>query len=152
MTAVSGLRVRRQGFCRRRERGQSMVEFSLVLLPFMVLLMGVFDLGRGIYMYNGASEAAREIARSASVDIQKNAAIGQSSETRGVINTQKRLVPGLTDSGITIGCVDVLDVASRCQPGNYVRVRISVPYSPVTPLLGLVGPIDLVSVSHIEIS
>jgi Flp pilus assembly protein TadG len=137
---------------RAREAGQSLVEFSLVLIPFMLLLMGVFDLGRGIYMYNGASQAAREIARSASVDIQKGAAVGQSSDTQDVKATQKALVPGLKDSGIQITCVDVLDVSTRCQPGNYVRVRVSLQYTPVTPLLGLVGPFDLVAVSHIEIS
>ena len=32
-------------------------------IPFLILLMGVFDLGRGIYTMNGTSEAAREITR-----------------------------------------------------------------------------------------
>lgn len=137
---------------RRREAGQSLVEFSLVLIPFMLLLMGVFDLGRGIYMYNGASQAAREIARSASVDLQKGASVGNSSDTRDVKATQKALVPGLKDSGIQITCVDVLDASTQCRPGNFVRVRVSIQYTPVTPLLGLVGPFDLVAVSHIEIS
>jgi Flp pilus assembly protein TadG len=134
------------------ETGQSLVEFSLVLIPFMLLLMGVFDLGRGIYMYNGASQAAREIARSASVDLWKGATVGNSSETQAVKATQKALVPGLKDSGIQISCVDVLDAPKTCMPGNYVRVRISIQYTPVTPLLGLVGPFDLVAVSHLEIS
>jgi Flp pilus assembly protein TadG len=134
------------------EAGQSLVEFSLVLIPFMLLLMGVFDLGRGIYMYNGAAQAAREIARSASVDIWKGATVGNSSETQAVKATQKALVPGLKDSGIQISCVDVLDAPKTCQPGTYVRVRISIPYTPVTPLLGLVGPFNLVAVSHLEIS
>ena len=145
-------RVRRPS--REAESGQSLVEFSLVLLPFLLLLMGIFDLGRGIYTYNAASQAAREIARSASVDLQKGAALGQSADTRAVKATQRQLVPGLADGGITIDCVDVRDEEPRrtCLPGDYVRVRVSVPYTPVTPLLGQLGPFDLVSVSHIEIA
>lgn len=144
------------------EQGQSLVEFSLVLIPFLLLLMGIFDLGRGIYTYNGASQAAREIARSASTDLQKNAALGRSSDTRAVKETQKQLVPGLTDSGIVIDCVDIQDNPPDrpradgqgvvCLPGDFVRVRVTVPYSPVTPLLGLFGPFQIVSVSHIEIA
>lgn len=141
---------------RERQRGQTLVEFALVLIPFLLLLMGIFDLGRGIYTYNSASQAAREIARSASVDFQRGAtSIGGSSETNNIVNTQKRLVPGLTDGGISISCVDVQDnpVTGRgCRAGDFARVRISVSYSPVTPLLGLTGPFDLVSVSHVEIT
>ena len=137
------------------ERGQSLPEFALVLIPFLLLLLGLFDLGGGIYTYNAVSQAAREIARSASVDFQNGASsLGTSAQTIQVKNTQKKLVPGLKDSGIQISCVDIEDapVGTGCGPGDFVRVRISVTYSPVTPLLGLTGPFDLVSVSHIEIS
>jgi hypothetical protein len=143
---------------RARQSGQTLVEFALVLIPFLLLLMGIFDLGRGIYTYNAASQAAREIARSASVDFQRGASSpGTSTETIKIINTQKRLVPGLTDAGISISCVSIqdgpLDPPERgCRAGDFVRVRISVGYSPVTPLLGLTGPFDLVSVSHVEIT
>ncbi len=47
--------------------GQGLVEFAIVIPVFLVILMGVVDLGRGIYMYNGVAEAAREIARVTSV-------------------------------------------------------------------------------------
>jgi Flp pilus assembly protein TadG len=138
---------------RESEHGQSLVEFSLVLIPFLLLLMGIFDLGRGIYAFNGASQAAREIARSASTDLQKNAQLGESDDTRAVKATQRRLVPGLTESGIEIDCVDIQDNPPNraCLPGDFVRVRVTVPYSPVTPLLGLFGPFSIVSVSHLEI-
>ena len=49
------------------ERGQGLVEFALVLPIFLMLLLGVFDLGMAIYRMNGTSQAAREIARAASV-------------------------------------------------------------------------------------
>ena len=138
---------------RSGERGQSLPEFALVLIPFMLLLLGIFDLGRGIYMYNSAAEAAREIARVASVDRQNGYAVGASPDTTSMKALQRRLVPGLTAGGITVSCVDIHDVAkSECRPGQFVRVRVAVDYSPITPLLGLTGPYNLVAVSHIEIA
>ena len=81
-----------------RSRGQSLVEFSLVVVPFVFIMMGIFDLGRGIYMMNGTAEAAREIARVTSVHsgCPLNAVscdLGSSTETANVVATQRRLVP-----------------------------------------------------------
>jgi Flp pilus assembly protein TadG len=50
---------------RGRDEGQALVEFSIAIIVFLLLLMAVFDFGRGIYMYNGVSEAARDVARCA---------------------------------------------------------------------------------------
>ena len=44
---------------KRRDRGQALVEFSLILIPFLWILMGIVDLGRGVYIYNGVNQAAR---------------------------------------------------------------------------------------------
>ena len=51
----------------RGERGQGLVEFSLAVTVFLALIMGVVDLGRVVYQYNGGAEAARELARVTSV-------------------------------------------------------------------------------------
>src|SRR5262249_32157684 len=45
------------------ERGQAMVEFALILIPFFLLVLGILDWGRGIYAANVLSNAAREAAR-----------------------------------------------------------------------------------------
>jgi Flp pilus assembly protein TadG len=133
-----------------RGDGQALVEFSLALIVFLVLLMGVFDLGRGIYMYNGVSEAAREIARVTSV--YPGTTLGSSSQTAAVVATQKGLVPNLGDP--TFSCVDIDDsaVSGSCPVGMRVKVRVVAPYSPVTPLLGLLGTWDLASTSSVTIS
>jgi Flp pilus assembly protein TadG len=148
---------------RRRSGGQALVEFSLVLIPFMWLLLGVVDLGRGIYTYNGVAQAAREIARADSVhacDVDPtNCTVGTSSQTTAVVATQKGLVPGLGGAGasITFACTDASDtvVAGVCggDPNKdyYVRVTVSVPFSVVTPLLSMVAPRTITSVSHIQI-
>src|SRR5262245_25560274 len=95
-----------------RSRGQSLVEFSLVIIPFTFLIMGIFDLGRGIYMMNGTAEAAREIARVTSVhsgcpqNPPPSCDMGSSANTAEVVATQQGLVPGLTiDTSSDITCV-----------------------------------------------
>ena len=148
------------GHGRERSHGQALVEFSLVLIPFLFLLMGIADLGRGIYTYNGVAEAAREIARVTSVHpcTGTPCTLGNSPETQAVIATQKGLVPGLADPSavIAIQCTDIADASlsnTDCQPANneFVRVTVSIPFAPVTPLVGLVGPIRLASTSHIQL-
>lgn len=133
-----------------RSRGQALVEFSLAIIVFLVLLMGVFDLGRGIYMYNGVSQAAREIARVTSV--HPGSPLGDSTQTAAVVATQQGLIPALGDP--TFECVDIDDtpVTGTCRGGMRVKVTIVAPYSPVTPLLGLVGTWDMSSTSAVSIS
>jgi len=134
---------------RRDERGQALVEFSLAIIVFLVLLMGVFDFGRAIYQFNGVSQAAREIARVTAThpgtDFSTNA--GRSSETNMVIQTQKGLIPNLRDP--LIKCVDITGavITSGCMQGDWIQVRISAPYTPITPLLGLSGTWDFFSSS-----
>ncbi len=49
------------------ERGQSLVEFALVLPVFMLLVFGILDGGRAILAYNEVSQSTRNVARVASV-------------------------------------------------------------------------------------
>lgn len=52
---------------RRPSRGQALVEFSLVIPIFLVMLMGVVDVGRAIWAQNSLASAVREAARFAIV-------------------------------------------------------------------------------------
>jgi Flp pilus assembly protein TadG len=134
---------------RPRDRGQALVEFSLTLIVFLVLIMAIVDLGRGIYMYNGVSQSVREIARVTSV--HPGTTLGNSAETAAVVATQKRLIPNLGTP--TFSCVDVDDtpVSGPCPSGMRVKVTIVAPYRAVTPLLGLAGTFNLSSASSVEI-
>ena len=57
----------RLSLLRRKSRGQTLVEFALILPIFVLLLVGIFDFGRAIYAYNTISNAAREAVRVAIV-------------------------------------------------------------------------------------
>jgi Flp pilus assembly protein TadG len=50
---------------RRRSRGQSLVEFAMVLPIFMLVLSGILDFGFLLYSRMGVINAAREGARAA---------------------------------------------------------------------------------------
>lgn len=145
---------------RRTERaeGQALVEFAVALIPFMFLLMGTIDLGRGIYMNNGVSQAAREIARVVSVHPCAGAcATGTySPEAQAVIDTQRALVPGLTESGILVDCVDyentpVPQGGEGCPPGMFVRASVSATFVRITPLLPLPNPYGLSAIAHVQV-
>lgn len=144
---------------RRRSRGQGLVEFAVAVIPFLMLLMAIVDLGRGIYMMNGTSEAARDIARVVSVHQWPSGGndLGSSTEAAAVIATQRRLIPGLALNPSTdIQCVDALDQVladSACQTGeeNYIRVHLSATFTPVTPLVSAFGSHTFDSTSRIKL-
>ncbi len=146
----------------RREkgaRGQTLVEFSLALIPFLFLLMGVVDLGRGIYTNNGVAEAAREIARVTSVHQCTGPCTSAtwSVETLAVVSTQKGLIPGLATAGITIDCVDMGNAAvtvaagSSCPGGDFVRVVTTTTFRLVSPLLPVPNPMTVSSTAHQQV-
>jgi len=141
---------------RRRTKGQALVEFALVFPLLAIILFGIIDLGRGIYMYNGVSQAAREIARSASV--HPGSPLGSSPETTAVIDVQRKLVPGIRAGslGITFHCEGLDgttvpgDGAGGCAAPDVVRVVVTAQYSPVA-LLGFGGPLTLSSSSSNQV-
>lgn len=137
---------------RRGSRGQALVEFSLTVMIFLVLLMGIFDFGRAIFMYNGVAQAAREIARVTSV--HPGSPLGGSAETAAVVSTQKNLIPNLKNP--TYRCVRIdntnVPAANDCEPQEHaVKVTISAVYTPVTPILSFLGDITLSSSSSAKL-
>jgi Flp pilus assembly protein TadG len=128
---------------RRGERGQALVEFSLAVTVFLALVMGVVDLGRAVYQYNGTAEAARELVRATSV--HQGSPLGSGDDTLGVLRTQRALVPGLATP--TYACIDIAGatVTRTCEAGDWVRVTVSSTFTPVTPLATFLGQIVLSS-------
>lgn len=140
-----------------KQRGQATAEFALVIPIFVILMLGVLDLGLAIYRVNGTSQAAREIARAASVHPCADftaCILGSSPEVQAVTAVQKGLIPNLSNP--TFKCVRpdgsvISGSGNGCSPGYSVRVTVVAPYTPITPLLGLIGSWDLQSSSTIKI-
>jgi hypothetical protein len=140
---------------RSAQRGQALVEFSLAVIPFLILLMAIFDLGRGIYMMNGTSEAAREISRVTIVHHGGAGSLGLSADTTDVIATQRKLIPGLVINPATdITCVDEFDqpVVGQCLPKiHFIKVHVTAPFEPITPLVSAFGSHTFESTSRMQI-
>jgi TadE-like protein len=132
----------------RRRRGQATVEFALALPLFVMLVLGVIDFGRAVYLFNGVSQAAREIARATS--LHPSAPLGASPEATAVVTIQNRLVPGIT--AIVFHCEDTSgatvpgDGDGGCAAPDVVRVEVHAAFAP-TALLGLFGTLDIGSSS-----
>ena len=48
---------------RSRQRGQELVEYAITLPLFLLLVMGILDMGRATYYYSAIHNSAREGAR-----------------------------------------------------------------------------------------
>lgn len=57
----------------KKERGQNLVEFALILPVFLLLVVGIAEFGRAWMTRNILTGAAREAVRAAAVETQANA-------------------------------------------------------------------------------
>jgi Flp pilus assembly protein TadG len=135
-----------------RSRGQSLIEFALMLPIFILLMMGIFDLGRAVYAYSTISNAAREAVRVGIVD-QTCGTIGaeadQHASSLDVTWNADPLDPctDLEDE-IQISFLDpALDGTVCSAPvsiGCYAEVTVEYEYTAATPIIGnLVGAIHM---------
>jgi len=142
-------------------RGQTLVEFALVLPVFILLLVGIFDFGRAIYAYNTISNAAREAVRvgivnqncstvgteaqnrSASLDVDFTPSV---AEPCGVAGTGVEIhflnSDGSTPSG-SDHCLQP-DATPGVPINCLVEVTVRYEFNAATPIIGnLVGTLDL---------
>jgi Flp pilus assembly protein TadG len=105
-----------------RERGQDAVEFALIIPILLLILMGIFDMGRAIYYSSALDNAVREGARYASV---------QPTDTAGIQATVDNIALGIAPTDLTITTTVV-------RGGAYDTVNVAASYNMpiVTPLIG----------------
>ena len=149
-----------------RDRGQSMVEFGLVLLPLFFILLGIIQFGLVFNTYVTITNATREGARSGSVyiydaslskdqnDLARNNAI--KSSLMASMNILKKTAPQFTNgstwtkSGLTYTNGDlvvtyvvptgVTDTDSRV--GQQITVRLTYHQDLIVPLIPQFLPKD----------
>lgn len=133
-----------------RSRGQSVVEFTMILPVFFLLVAGMFDFGLGIYSDLTLVNAAREGARIGVIDPGNTAAI----ETR-VRAMASNLDPAKLN--VTVSCerpsgsTFVSCSNPKWQPGDATSVTADYQYSMFFPLLfGTEIPLSSESKMRIE--
>jgi Flp pilus assembly protein TadG len=104
----------------RHERAQALVEFALILPVLVLILMGIIDLGRGIYAYSVVASAAREGA---------HYGILHPGDTTGISNQAKANTAGLDPGQVT-----VTSSCAPCEHGGKVQVTVRYTFQPVTGL------------------
>lgn len=73
----------------KHEKGQSLVEFALVIPVFLLLLLGVIDFGRVFHAYLTLDHAGREGARAASLGKTNDEVEKRVKDNAGSLNTSK---------------------------------------------------------------
>lgn len=111
-------------------RGQSLVEFALILPVFLILLFGLIDFGMALNRWVVITNAAREGAR-----------LGAVGRPPADVETQTIAASnGLLDSSTVT--VDYQDIGATSYPadgGDAVVVKVTYDYSTLSPLAGLLN-------------
>lgn len=113
----------------RSQKGQSLVEFALIIPVLVFLLLGIVDFSRILHAYLTIDHAGREAARAASIGKAEGEAeqIGKNAGSSIKLANPK-------------GTVSVKTASS----GGNATVTITYPITFITPMFGsIVGPITL---------
>lgn len=121
MPVLKGNRFYRVG---KKERGQAMVEFALVLPVFMLLIFGIVDFGMGFHTWITVTNSAREGARLGAV--------------RG---TQAQIVQRVQDTADTLDAANMTVTVTNAggDSGESVVVDVDYEYTLITPLDNILG-------------
>jgi TadE-like protein len=136
---------------RGRSRGQGLAEFAIVLPILLLLLMGVFDLGRAIVMHTSLTNGAREGARLASVNQDKptvtERVMGQTFMSAPTVTVSFFAPPADPTATPTAPCGTFNGSGAVVDPpgkGCVIVIRSSTTYRAITPIIGdLIGDITL---------
>lgn len=140
MSAVASRRFRGRraagGAGAGRSRGQALVEFAFVLPVFLLLFMGIVDLGTAVFTYNSLTNAAREGARLAIVNQDTTSIISRAEQQ---VSIAEITAPNVTINFYQAADDGSPDTASTCSPvavGCLAVVTFEATYQPLTPVIG----------------
>ncbi len=105
-----------------------MVEFALTFLLFLMMMVGMFEFGRAVWIYTTVAHAAREGARYAMVRGENNP-ISESDLATKVKERAIGLLPG--DTTVTATWQD----PTNKTVGTFVQVYVEYPFRPVAAAL-----------------
>jgi hypothetical protein len=117
-------------------KGQTLVEFALLLPVLLLITFVVIDLGRAVYFYSAIHNAAREGARYGIVNKDINNHIDVNGMENTAIDYAIGLGLDLNDVVAELGTPQVVDLF----PNPTVRVYITYDFTPVTPLVSSLLP------------
>lgn len=114
---------------RRRSRGQSLVEFSLVFPLMLLLVFGLIDIGRLVFASNSLAEAAREGARWGSVQARS------ANDIAGIEDFAVSRVVGIGGVTASAACIRPGVVVMACAQNDTLEVRVDAQVEMITPVI-----------------
>jgi len=103
----------------RRERGQELAEYALILPIFLLVVMGIFDMGRVVYYYSALQNSVREGARYGII---------HPDDFTGIEDVVHQMAVGLDIRG--------LNVTTSYPNEDTIQVRATFIFQLITPIIG----------------
>jgi Flp pilus assembly protein TadG len=118
-----------------RQRGQALVEFSLVIPLFLLILISLFDVGRAVFSYNTLTNAAREGARMAIVNQDIPTIIQRAKNQTAIVELNDPSVKVAFYQMKDDGTADTSDPCNLVAVGCLAVVSFEATYQPITPIV-----------------
>lgn len=140
----------RAGMGGERQRGQAIVEFVIAAPVVFLVLVGLFDVGRLVFINNELSEAAREGARWGAVQ-GRAASQADGNDTDVTSEVAKRIVIAPSPA-ITLSCTNLGSVGGDCRSGDLLTIDVSTSVRPITPIVSsIIGSVTISSQAQMTI-
>lgn len=124
---------------RPRTRGQALVEFALIIPIFLLLVFGLVDLGRAVFISNSLAEAARDGARYGSVQARAYNDTTRSDVEDWVVDR----LAGVQDATVEATC-EPASPSFGCTVDDILVVTASTDLQMITPIISqIIGPLQL---------
>jgi Flp pilus assembly protein TadG len=134
---------------RRRSGGQALAEFALAVPIFIVLVFGLIDIGRLVYVNNAISQAAREGARYGAVQGRSGTAAARTD----VANHTVSLMAAVPQPVVAVSCERGGAAVTACRTNDVLVVNVSSPVGMFTPVIGqLVGTVTVSSTAKVTVN
>jgi Flp pilus assembly protein TadG len=146
----------------RYPRGQTLVEFALILPIFLFALFGLLDMGRFVYMNSTLSQAAREGARLASVEARWMGSTDPSCNQVGgpvcpanLAALRADVLAAANRMMTPFGTISAAKLYTKCDTtaptgkwtdqtcttsSGLASVRVELAFQPITPFIGQMFP------------
>jgi len=135
----------------RRGPAQAMVEFALALPILLLIVLGLIEVGRLIFIYSAVTTASRQAARYGSVTGDNGAGIPRFQDCEGIRNAAQSMgfIFPIHSADITIQydhgpgspvfetCDGSVDTGIEVINGDRILVNASADYVPAVPLVPL---------------
>jgi Flp pilus assembly protein TadG len=114
----------------RNSDGAVAVEFGFMIVPFLMVTLGIIELGRYAMVDQALAETVHDGARYAVVHGSKSSSPASTSSLQSLVqNGSSVLAPSSVSVTVTF--------SPNNSPGSTVTIAATYPWSPIVPLLNL---------------